>query len=124
MPTTRKQKKARKSRRVEMLSDIENLPDNMLGESHFNGPRRDESLDSTSIRRHESVTSNSLENESEGPFPNLRNPNVGADAGYGQNSADMSSQAEINKLSSETNKLSRNRRDDEFGQCTNPKIHK
>ena len=85
-----------------MLSDIENL-DIMLRESHFNGPRRDESLDSTSIRRHESVTSNNLENESEGPYPNLRNPSVGADAGYDQISADMSSQAEINKLSSELN---------------------
>ena len=31
MPTTRKQKKARKSRGLEMLSDIENL-DIMLGE--------------------------------------------------------------------------------------------
>ena len=34
MPTTRKQKKARKSRGFEVLSDIENL-DIMLGENHF-----------------------------------------------------------------------------------------
>ena len=33
MPTTRKQKKARKSRGIDMLSDIENL-DVMLGENH------------------------------------------------------------------------------------------
>ena len=33
MPTTRKQKKPRKSRGLEILSDIENL-DIMLGESH------------------------------------------------------------------------------------------
>ena len=85
-----------------MLSDMENL-DIMLRESHFNGPRRDESLDSTSIRRHESVTSNNLENEREDLYPNLRNPNVGAGAGYGQNPADMSSQAVINKLSSKLN---------------------
>ena len=60
MPTTRNQKKARKSRGFEMLSDIENL-DIMLGENHFNGTERDESLDNTSIRRHESVASNNLE---------------------------------------------------------------
>ena len=52
MPTTRKQKKARKSRGLEMLSDIENL-DIMLGENHFNRTERDGSLDSTSVRRHE-----------------------------------------------------------------------
>ena len=62
MPTTRKQKKARKSRGLEILSDIENL-DIMLGENHFNDTRRDESLDRTSIRRQESITSNNLENE-------------------------------------------------------------
>ena len=39
MPTTRKQKKARKSRGLEILFDIENL-DIMLGESHFNDMRR------------------------------------------------------------------------------------
>ena len=40
MPTTRKQKKVRKSRGHEMLSDIENL-DNMLGENHFNTRERE-----------------------------------------------------------------------------------
>ena len=40
MPTTRKQKKARKSRGLEILSDIENL-DIMLGENHFNETERD-----------------------------------------------------------------------------------
>ena len=54
MPTTRKQKKARKSRGLEIVSDIENL-DIMLGENHFNETERDESLDSTSVRRHECV---------------------------------------------------------------------
>ena len=102
MPTTRKQKKARKSRGLEILSDIENL-DIMLGENHFNGAERDESLDSTSIRRHESVVSNNLENEGECSYSNQRNSNVKTNDDYGQNSADMSSQAEINKLSSELN---------------------
>ena len=41
MPTTRKQKKARKSRGLEMLSDIENL-DIMLGENHFDRNERNE----------------------------------------------------------------------------------
>ena len=50
MPTTRKQKKARKSRGLEMLSDIENL-DIMLGENHFNSRERDESLNSNLARR-------------------------------------------------------------------------
>ena len=50
MPTTRKQKKTRKSRGLEFLSDIENL-DMMLGGDHFNGAERERSLDSTSARR-------------------------------------------------------------------------
>ena len=44
MPTTRKQKKARRSRGLEILSDIENL-DVMLDGNHFNEPERDDSLD-------------------------------------------------------------------------------
>ena len=64
MPTTKKQKKARKSRSLEILSDIENL-DVMLGGNHFNETERDDSLDSASIRRRESVISNNIENESE-----------------------------------------------------------
>ena len=102
MPTTRKQKKARKSRGLEMLSDIENL-DIMLGEKHFNGTERDESLDNTSIRRYESVASNNLENEGESSYSNHRNSYVRTNADHGQNSADMSSQADINKLSSDLN---------------------
>ena len=43
MPTSRKQKKARKSRGLEMLSDIENL-DIMLGENHFGTREREGSL--------------------------------------------------------------------------------
>ena len=40
MPTTRKQKKARKSSGLEMLSDIENL-DIMLGENHSSTRERE-----------------------------------------------------------------------------------
>ena len=41
MPTIRKQKKARKSRGLEMFSDIENL-DIMLGGNHFDARKRRE----------------------------------------------------------------------------------
>ena len=102
MPTTMKQKEARKSRGLEIVSDFENL-DTMLGENHFNGTERDESLNSTSIRGHESVASNNLENEGESSYSNHRNTNVRTNADYGQHSVDMSSQAEINNLSSELN---------------------
>ena len=102
MPITRKQKKARKSRGLEILSDIENL-DIMLGENHFDGTERDESLEGTSIRRQESVTSNNLENEGLDPYADYGNPRVGTSVVYGQNSASVDSQAEINKLSSELN---------------------
>ena len=54
MPTTRKQKKARKSRGIEMLSDIENL-DIMLEENHFNRNERDEILNSICAKRQEST---------------------------------------------------------------------
>ena len=102
MPTTRKQKKARKSRGLEILSDIENL-DIMLGENHFNDMRRDESLDGTSSRRQESVTSNNLGNEEMDLHSDHRNPETGTSAGYDRTTASIDSQAEINKLSCELN---------------------
>ena len=102
MPTTRKQKKARKSRGLEILSDIENL-DIMLGENHFNDTRRDDSLDGTSIRRQESIISNNSENEEMDLHSDHRNLGVGTSTGYDRNSASVDSQAEINKLSSVLN---------------------
>ena len=102
MPTTRKQKKARKSRGLEILSDIENL-DIMLGENHFNDMERGESLDGTSIRRQESVTSNNLENEEMNLHSDHRNPETRTSAGYDRITASIDSQAEINKLSCELN---------------------
>ena len=62
-----------------MLSDIQNL-DVMLDENHLNGTERDESLDNTSIRKHESVASNNLENEGESSYSNHRNSNVRTNA--------------------------------------------
>ena len=102
MPTTRKQKKTRKSRGLEVLSDIENL-DIMLGGDHFNRAERERSLDSTSARRRESITSNNLENEGGSLYSDHRNDDLRTSADYGRNSADASSQAEINKLSCELN---------------------
>ena len=57
MPTTRKQKKARKSRGLKLLSDIGNLGI-MLGERHS---ERDESANSNSARRPKSATSDMFE---------------------------------------------------------------
>ena len=90
MPTTRKQKEARKSRGLEILSDIENL-DIMLGENHFNETERGESLCGTSIRRQDSVASDNLENEGMNPYSDHRNSRVGTSAEYGQNSASVES---------------------------------
>ena len=122
MPTTGKQKKARKSRGLEILSDIENL-DIMLGEIHFNGTERDESLDSASVRRHDSVMSNNLENEGGSSYSNHMNSNARANGVNGQNSADLSSQAEINKLSSEVNSRI-SRETDEMMNSVSFQIHR
>ena len=107
MPTTRKQKKARKSRGIEMLSDIENL-DIMLGENHFNRSERDESLNSNCARRQESTIEDEFENNGENTQLDSREVDPSTNANYGQNSSEGNSSAEINKLSSELNsRLSR-----------------
>ena len=62
MPTTRKQKKARKSRGLEMLSDIQNL-DIILGENHINTREREGSLNSNLPRGSRSFASNESEHE-------------------------------------------------------------
>ena len=94
--------KARKSRELEIFSHIENLVV-MLGENHFNGTSREESLDSNSARRPGIATSNNLRNEEESSYLNHRNVSSGINAEYGQNSVDASFHAEINRLSSELN---------------------
>ena len=75
----------------------------MLGENHSNRTERDGSLDSTSVRRHGSVMSNNLDEGEENPYSDHRISNVMSNANYGQNSADMNCQAEINRFSSELN---------------------
>ena len=102
MPTTRKQKKARKSRGLEILSDIENL-DVMLGGDRYNGTERERSLDSNSVRRRESVIGNNLDNEGESLFSNCINDEPRTSDDLGQYSAEANSLAEINRLSSELN---------------------
>ena len=79
MPTTRKQKKTRKSRGLEMLFDIENL-DIMLGENHFSTREREGSLNSNLPRRSRSFASNESENENEDIGRNQRNFNSGANS--------------------------------------------
>ena len=103
MPTTRKQKKARKPRGLELLSDIENL-DIMPGERHSG---RDKNANSNSARRPASVTSDMFGNE-ENLYLNHTEMRSGFNAESGQNSTSPHSNAEINRLTSELNsRLSR-----------------
>ena len=102
MPTTRKQKIAKKSRGLEMLSDIENI-DIMLGENHFNAKERESSLNSNLPRRSRSFASNESENETENVGRNQRNDHSRTNIEYDQNSVTANSSAEINRFSSELN---------------------
>ena len=99
MPTTRKQKKARKSRRLEMFSEIENLG-RWLGGRHS---KREESVNSNHERRPESMKSYLFENNEENLYLIPRETESGDNAGLGQNSTNVNSSAEINRLSSELN---------------------
>ena len=102
MPTTRKQKKARKSRGLEMLSDIENL-DIMLGENHFGAQEREGSLNSNLPRRSRSFASNESDIEDGNGGRSRRNIDSRMNAECDRNSITGDSSAEINRLSSELN---------------------
>ena len=102
MPTTRKQKKARKSRGHEMLPDIENL-DIMLGENHFNTREREGSLNSNLPRRSGRFASNESENEDGNIGRNPININSRTNTECDRNSVTGNSIAEKTKLSSELN---------------------
>ena len=105
MPTTRKQKKARKSRGLEILSDIKNL-ELLLGERHYSA--REESVNSNSVRRPESAKSNMFGNNDGDTYLNHREMGFGDNIDPGHNSASANSNVEINRLSSELNsRLSR-----------------
>ena len=107
MPTTRKQKKARKSRGLEMLSYIENL-DIMLVENHFTSREREGSLNSNLPGRPRSFASNESENEDGNMGEIERNISSRTNTERDRNSITGNSSAEINRLSSELN--SRNSR--------------
>ena len=102
MPTTRKQKKARKSRGLEMLSDIENL-DIMLGENHFGAREREGSLNSNLPRGSRSFASNESDNEGRNGSGSRGNVEPRTYAECDRNSITGDSSAEINRLSSELN---------------------
>ena len=107
MPVTRKQKKTRKSRGIEMLSDKENL-DIMLGENHYSWNERNESIYSNQARRPRSVSGDELVNNGENNYLDAGSFGPGTSANHGQNSTGGNSSAEINRLSSELNsRLSR-----------------
>ena len=104
MSTTRKQKRARKSRGLEILSDIEKL-DIMLGERHS---EREESVNSNSVRRPESANSNTFGNNDENISLNHEDMGFGNNAVPRHSSASGNSNVEINSLSGELNsRLSR-----------------
>ena len=102
MPTTRKQKKTRKSREAEMLSDIENL-DIMLGGNHFDRNERNESVNSNQTGRPESLFGDEFGDENENEFPNPGNNGPSPNTELGHNSIRECSSVEINRLSSELN---------------------
>ena len=102
MPTTRKQKKARKSRGLEMLSVIENL-DIMLGENHFGAQEREGSLNSNLPRRSRSFASNESDIEDGNGGRPRRNIDSRMNAECDRNSITGDSSAEINRLSSDLN---------------------
>ena len=98
MPTTSKQKKARKSRGLEIMSDIENLDVKLCG-NHFD---REESEDSALARRPESASHDASEDE-ESPHLNTKEDISGNSTDRGQNSTGTSSSAEFKTLSGELN---------------------
>ena len=85
MPTIRKQKKARKSRGIEMFSDIENLG-NMLGENHIDRNERDESLCSNRAGMPENTFGNEFENNVGNRYSETRNVHPNTNADFDRNS--------------------------------------
>ena len=119
MPTTRNQNKARKSRGLELLSDIENL-DIMLGERHS---ERDVSAYSNSVGIQNTITSDMFENNDENMYLNNVETRPGNSTSRDQISASGNSCAEINKLSSELDsRLSRKM--DEIMSSVNAQIQR
>ena len=100
MPTTRKQKKASKSREVDMLSDIENL-EVMLGGNHL---ARDESEISNHGSRPESPSYDTLLNQNGNSHHNSHETVNRTFAQNGQSSREADSGSEFNRLSGVLNR--------------------
>ena len=97
MPTTRKQKKTRKSGGAEMLSDIENLDIMLEG----NRLEREVSEHGGSSRKSNSLKFKVHENNEENHYPSCRENRSSNSTDYGNNSAGIDSSAELNWLSGE-----------------------
>ena len=99
MPTTKKQKSRARKRETDMLSDIKNL-DILLGSNRL---EREESEFSNSVRRTESPSYNALVNH-DVKFHSISGEDViRGHAGNGQESREVDSSSEINRLSAELN---------------------
>ena len=101
MPTSRKQKKARKSREVDILSDIENR-DVMLGGNHSG---RDESEISNHGKRPEKPTFETLLSQNCNSHLNSHEAEIRTYAQNGQSSRDADLGSEFNRLSGELNQI-------------------
>ena len=99
MPTTRKQKKASKSWKVDILSDIENL-DVLLGGNHL---ERNESEVSNYGRRPESPSYDTLLNQNSNFHPNSHESEIRTYAQNGRSSRKTDSGSELNRLSGKLN---------------------
>ena len=99
MPTTRKQKKARKSGGAEMLSDIEH-PDNILRSNQL---QMEESEYHDSSRTLGSPSVSAAENIEENRYPDSGENRSRISADNGHNSAGTNSTAEFIRLSGELN---------------------
>ena len=99
MPTTRKQNKARKSKDVDMLSDVGNLYVTLGG----NQSKRDESEISNYGRKPESPSYDTLLNQSSTSHPNSREIEIRTYTQNGQSSREADSGSEFNRLSGELN---------------------
>ena len=99
MPTTRKQKKARKSIEPDMLSDIENL-DIMLGGNSLD---REESISSDIGRRPKSPSYGNLMNQNGQSHCNSREAEIRNCVQNGHSAREVDSSSDHNRLSGELN---------------------
>ena len=102
MPTTREQKKARKSREQDMLSDDENL-DIMLGGNSLD---REESISTNLGRRPESPCYGKLLNQNGQSHSNSREAETSSYARNGHSAREVDSSSQYNRLLGESNQMS------------------